>query len=366
MQVLQALPAKLLAGRPTKAGSDLPASIEWAANGMGAYHCRSFESARYNLDADANSVRAYLGTYFPRTVFEFMTIGRDMLGLASMRKAVPATRPLRVLDLGSGTGGAWLGLAAALIEDGFDQGLHIHALDGNLLALSKQSALAHAFSSETDVGIELATTHCVLGSDVESFSRDLARILATLDERYDFVLVSKHLSEMYCAAGNAAHGVVYEALRLLSTVLADNGFLIMLDLTTRIDEVGQFFPNLMARELGAYLNSHPDGMQPVLPVPCALSAQGGCVGGKGGCYTQRKLHFRHAIGCRGYLRDESTKVAYRVMAHPSLARSVSAGYATGLAYQVNACREEQACHQGRILTHVQSRNGYIPLLNRSN
>lgn len=333
---------------------------------MGAYHCRSFESARFNLDADANSVRAYLGTYLPRTVFEFMTIGRDMLGLASMRKAIPATRPLRVLDLGSGTGGAWVGLAAALIDNGFDQGLHVHALDGNLLALNSQPAFAHALSAETGVRIELETTHCRLGADVEAFARDLGAALGVLNQRYDFVLVSKHLSEMYCAAGSAAHGVVYEALRLLSTVLADNGFLIMLDVTTRIQEVGEFFPNLMARELGAYLDNYPDGVQPVLPVPCALSAQGGCAGGKGKCYTQRELHFRHGIGCRGYFRVASTKVAYRVMAHQRLARSVSAGYAGGLAYQVNAHQQTQACHQGRILWQVRGRNGYIPLLNRSN
>jgi SAM-dependent methyltransferase len=350
---------------PAAAVSDLPACIEQVARRLGAVYNRTPEQARFNLHADEFSVRAYLGTYLPRTVFEFMTIGQEMLGHGAMRQTLPANRPLRILDLGSGTGGAWMGLAVALFCNGYAQPLEIDAVDGNALALSKQELFVHALGAEAGVDISVTPHHRVLGPDVATFAADLQAVLAELNRQYDFVLVSKHLSEFYCAVGHAAQGVVYETLRLMVSVLQPNGYLVILDLATPIQEVGQYFPNIMAQELGAYLGDHHEGLRPVLPVPCAVSARGGCAGGAGHCYSQRELHFRHGIRWGRALHPENTKIAYRVLTHPAHAERIVSGYAGDLPYNVNAQRSHEACQHGKIVFQPQGFDGYLPPANRT-
>lgn len=364
MHISQAIPRQL-ADSQRRSTSHLPACIERVARQLGAIYNPDSVKARYNLHADEQSVKSYLGTYLPRTVFEFMTIGHDILSQTNMLKAVPAHRPLRILDLGSGTGGAWMGLASALFANGCTQALHIDAVDGNRLALAKQAPFARAMATEAGTPIQLVTTHCQLGSDATGFAHDLVNVLERLDKQYDFVLVSKHLSEFYCAAGPAAHGVVRQALHLLAPALTSKGFLVMLDLTTRIDEVKEYFPNLMARELSQYLAMHPHGMRPILPVPCAVNSVSGCDAGSGQCFTQRQMHFSHSINYRAVVRQETTKVTYRVLTHAAHARSLSAGYAHNLAYHVNAQRDDQACHRGRVIFQMRGVNGYLPLHNRA-
>lgn len=360
MHFSQALPSHLTASPfDEQAVSDLPACIERVAREQGAISNANWLKARINLHADAFSVRCYLGTYLPRTVFEFMTLGRDMLGQATMRKTLPTHRPLRILDVGSGTGGAWMGLATALIAHGFKQGIEVDAMDGNAHALTRQPAFATAMAADAGVPISLQTICRKLGPDVAAFQQDMGAVLAQLGRQYDFVLVSKHLSELYCAAGPAAHGVVYQALNLLGGALLPTGYLVVLDMTTRIDEVGEYFPNLLARELGIYLMQHPQALQPVLPVPCAVSAQAGCAGGRGGCYTQRHLHFRHSMTSPAALRAENTKITYRVLAHRAQALNISAHYPSNLAYHVNDCRDNQVCHRGRIVSNVRGFNGFL-------
>jgi SAM-dependent methyltransferase len=359
MHISQAIPHHFAdsKGRTT---SSLPACIERVACQLGARYNPDPVKARFNLHADEFSVKSYLGTYLPRTVFEFLTIGHDLFSQANMLKAVPIDRPLRILDLGSGIGGAWMGLASALFANGHSQPLHIDAVDGNRRALAKQAPFARAIAAEAGTRIKLFTTHCTLGADAASFAKDLVELLERLNTQYDFVLVSKHLSEFYCAAGPAATGVVYEALHLLAPALTPQGYLVVLDLSTRIDEVGEFFPNLMAREIGQYLADHPDGMRAVLPVPCAVSSANGCAAGGGQCFTQRQMNFSHSINRTGAVRQESTKVTYRVFTHQAHARHLTAGYSHDLAYHVNAQRDHEACHRGRIVSQMRGVNGFLP------
>ena len=358
MHITQALPAYLAATSAERICSDVPACIERVARELGAIHYANAHAARLNLHADVYSVRCYLGTYLPRTVYEFMTIGKDMLAHAAMRKAVPADRPLRILDVGSGTGGAWMGLVTTLLAHGFEQGFEVDAVDGNALALSAQPHFAAAMQEEARVSIRLTTTRRRLGPDVAAFEHDLGEVLTQLGRQYDFVLVSKHLSELYCAAGPAAYGVVYQALNLLGDVMLPTGYLMVLDMTTRIDEVGVYFPNILARELGIYLSQQPQALQPVLPVPCAVSATSGCTGGRGGCYTQRHMHLRHGMTSAAIMRHEQTKVTYRVLTHRAQAANITAGYSSDLAYHVNDNCDSQACHRGRIVWHVRGYNGF--------
>jgi hypothetical protein len=256
-----------------------------------------------------------------------------------------------------------MGMVTALQKNGFTQPVSVYAVDGNKLALSKQRSFAGAMAADMGLEISLTTKHCELSTNADAFATDLYNVLKGLNMKYDFVLVSKHLSEFYCSSGLKANGIVFEALQLLQPALLPTGYLVMLDLTTRIDEVGEYFPNILARELGGYLDQHPSGMHPVLPMPCAVSAQRGCAGKQGKCFSQRELTFFHGIGRSNGAAEATTKVTYRVLAQCDHARKITGRYSGSLAYQVNARQESLSCHRGQIVSHLNAVNGYVPLIN---
>jgi SAM-dependent methyltransferase len=347
---------------PTPTGtSDIPKYIEHTARQLGARYAPDHGAARSNLHADDGSVKSYLGTYFPRTVFEFKTIIGEMLDHAEIRSSLRKTRPLRILDLGSGTGGAWIGLALAVEQAHVAAGLSIEAIDGNATALAVQKSFAQAITAATGMPIDLNTRQVTLGITRKDFVADLSTALSALVGKFDVVLVSKNLSEFYENNLQASSGIVKEALKLLSGVLTNEGFLVVLDVTTQTKGSATFFPITMARETASYLRETQGGVRPVLPVPCAMHMASNCAG-TGSCYTQRKLLFRHALAHPGYLRTEVTKVTYLVFTPNGHAEQICSTYPAGFAYGVNANKPFEACNAGRIVNAPDCVDGYKPLV----
>ena len=348
---------------PTPTGtSDIPKYIEHTARQLGARHAPDHDAVRSNLNADDWSVKNYLGTYFPRTVFEFKTIIGEMLDHPKIQRSLNKTRPLRILDLGSGTGGAWIGLALAVEQAQVAAGLSIEAIDGNATALAVQQSFAQAITTATDMPIDLNTRQVTLSTTRKEFVADLSIALSALVGKFDVVLVSKHLSEFYENNFQASHGIIHDALKLLSGILTKEGFLVVLDLTTQTKGSGAFFPITMARETASYLRNTHGGLRPVLPVPCAMHMASNCAG-TGSCYTQRKLPFCHGLAMPpGNLRTEITKITYLVLTPNEHAAQICSTYPTGVAYGVNAKKPSVACKAGRIVNDPDCVNGYKPLV----
>ena len=346
---------------PTPTGtSDIPKYIEHTARQLGARYAPDHNAVRSNLNADDWSVKSYLGTYFPRTVFEFKTIIGEMLEHSAIQGSLKKTRPLRILDLGSGTGGAWIGLALAVEQAQMAADLSIEAIDGNATALAVQKSFAQAITTATGMHIDLNTRQVTLGITRKGFFADLSNALSALVGKFDVVLVSKHLSEFYENNLQESPGIIQDALRLLSGVLTKEGFLVVLDLTTQTKGSGTFFPITMAREVASYIRNTQSGVRPVLPVPCAMHMASSCAG-IGSCYTQRKLTFFHGLATPGYLRPEITKIAYLVFSPNGHADQICSTYPVGVAYGVNANKPFVACKAGRIVNSPGCVNGYKPL-----
>lgn len=347
---------------PTPTGtSDLPKYIEHTAHQLGARYAPDHDAVRSNLNADDWSVKSYLGTYFPRTVFEFKTIIGEMLDHPRIQGSLKKTRPLRILDLGSGTGGAWIGLALAVEQAQVAASLSIEAIDGNAMALAVQKSFAQAITTATGLPIDLNTQQITLGTTRKEFVDDLSTALSALVGKFDVVLVSKHLSEFYENNLHASPGIIRDALKLLSGVLTKEGFLVVLDLTTQTKGSGTFFPITMARETASYLRNAREGVRPVLPVPCAMHMASNCAG-TGSCYTQRKLSFCHGLALPGSLRTEITKITYLVFTPNGHAEQICSTYPTGVAYGVNANKPIVACKAGRIVDAPGCVSGYKPLV----
>jgi SAM-dependent methyltransferase len=334
----------------TTALSDLPSSVEQTAHSLGATFRRDPQGVSNNLHADWARIQEYLGTYLPRTVFEFQTIMGELLGFEAVRKTLPNSRPLRVLDLGSGTGGAWFGLVSALQQAGYSGEIAVQSADGNAGALGVQNKFAKAIAMETGMPISLTTTHIVMGDTQAKFSRTLAKLLVELGGSFDFILVSKHLSELYGTGGANARGIVAESLKQLGDVMSDCGYLVVLDVTTKVAGTNGYFPVQMAREIAQFVTADMSAVKPVLPIPCGKFMASGCDGLRS-CFTQTALKFYHQPTVTIPLRQATTKVTYRVLARTAQADQIVASFLQANTYSVNASTPGEVCKMGSIVAN---------------
>jgi SAM-dependent methyltransferase len=342
----------------TSASGTYPAFLGQAADKLGACYLPDPSAALKNLDADEGRVKAYLGTYFPRTVVEFRTIGQEILAHPAFRASICQDRPLRILDLGSGSGGAWMGFLLAFCDHGLKPRLEVVAIDGNEQALGLQKTLLPDLTAGTGVQVDLATLPVRLRSDRAGFAADLADCLEACNPAggtgFDLVLVSKHFSEHYQAEGRAAHGVVADGLEALGACLAPQGMLIVLDVTNPIEPTGQFMSFRIAIETNEYLARRNARLHPVLPLPCGLHAGVSCAASTG-CFTQRRLRVHHA----GKGLIDNTKITYRFFCEYTFARAMLHDVDTGTAYAVNAARPLESCQCGRKVSTTPTRNGFV-------
>lgn len=302
-------------------------------------------------------IRTYLGTYMPRTVVEFQTIGQELLAMAAVRESLPRDRTLRVLDIGSGTGGAWMGWAYAMRQVLGVQQVEVVATDGNADALGLQAAFLRPIAKDAGLGIRWVREQQRLGLSYMGFMDDLCELLRKVQGQFDFILVSKHLSEFYQAGGLAAQPIVAAALHLLSQRLHATGSLVLLDVTQKTGEGTEFFPVRLAREVAHYLQAEPQGMRPILPIPCALHALAGCAAERS-CFTQREFPIEITNPDTGTLECVNSKVTYRVFAHAQQAQRVSRSFAQRDAYRVNDQNRDSACVDGVIVSVRRSKNGF--------
>ncbi len=340
----------------SRASQQLPVAVGAVVRQLGGRY--SVDGAvGQNLDADLPRVKNYLGTYLPRTVQEVHTIAAELLALPVVAGGLPKNRPLRVLDLGSGTGGAWLGLVYALAAGSNVKSVQVHAVDGNPIALAQQPAFVQPVQAETGLQIQLHRHEQRFAQQTRAYYTQLKQLLEQLGGLFDVVLVSKHWNEFYRHDFDAAQQMIAAGVDALSTSLHLQGYLLVLEPTDPVQEGGPYMPNLLAKELAHYWQRRPQGLQAIVPVPCALFAAGGCAGSSGFCFTQRQFKTSTA-----WQRTQTSNATYRVLTHPAQAAFVRAGYPAQQSYRVSVSRngQEGVCLRGRRLEQAGAKDGFVP------
>ncbi len=206
---------------------------------------------------------------------------------------------------------------------------------------------------ETGISISLTTSHVVMGDTKAEFGRTLAELLVELGGAFDFILVSKHLSELYGTGGGNARGIVAESLKQLGDALSDCGYLVVLDVTTKVAGINGYFPVQMAREIAQFVSDETSPVKPVLPIACGKFMALGCDGLRS-CFTQTALNFHHQPTVSIPIRKTTTKVTYRVLARTAQAEQIGASFLRADTYSVNASSPSEVCKMGRIVANPNS------------
>ena len=246
-----------------------------------AIYAPEHERYEYNLDLNEEELKVYLGTYFPRSYAEMFCIADNLLQNKCLKKTLEQDE-ISVLDYGCGTGGEILGLITAIGRHLPHTKINITAIDGNDGALAILKDLVEC-NPNKNIQVELSIFSQTLGTieDVEK--------LAFGKNDYHFILCDKMVCELISKKVLPTNAYAIMAKKL-TAFLHENGLLIMLDVTTKDEHSGYFYPQLMNNAINDYVRKSRT-IETLLPLSCAC--HDGC---RNFCFMQQSYYKKVKCG----------------------------------------------------------------------
>lgn len=188
------------------------------------------------IDWDKNEILNYLGTYFPRSYVEAMSIfTRERLHVLSQK------RELSILDFGCGTGGEIIGLLANI--EAFLPGVEsvrIIALDGNQHALR----LFEKVLSEYVKISRLEIFHEIAPIIIDDFY-DLTVLDEIITGGFDLIITFKAICEFVTKAQFEGQNPYAHIVRTYLPRLNQEGLMVLVDVTSYNNVSNEWLPKMM-------------------------------------------------------------------------------------------------------------------------
>lgn len=296
-----------------------------------AIYQRKADFVTSNLDNDNTRNRIYLGTYFPRSYSESFQIFSDLFHERIIEEELLKKEELRILVVGSGTGGDLMGLLHALLHRNLlkDKRMYVDSFEGNAEAIEMQKQFVERFNREffTDVVVKAHQTVFVFGEKMfDSLNRGV---------RYDVILTFKFINEFYRNAP-AVKDVYRLFVRQSSEIVAPRGVVVIGEVTDKAN--GRFLPMWIADELRGEVAEGKLGF--LLPKSCALWGDH-C---DGGCFSGKQFCTKH-----GGTESDASKLTFRILATKAFCESIVAHYPADIHYMINYnLGIKPCCYKGRL------------------
>lgn len=277
-------------------------------NDYQAIYAPNHDRYEYNLDLNEIELKVYLGTYFPRSYAEMFCIVDNLMQNECLKETMEQDE-ISVLDCGCGTGGEVLGLITAIGRHLPHAKINITAIDGNDGALAILKNLVES-NPNKNVQVELSTFNQKLSTieDVEE--------LAFEKKNYHFILCDKMVCELISKEVLPTNAYAIMAKKLAS-FLHENGLLIVLDVTTKDEYSGYFYPQLMNHAINDYIHKSRN-IETLLPLSCAC--YDGC---SDLCFMQQTFSVSHS-----HKSNDESRVCYRVLCKKPLKVAIMQGIET--------------------------------------
>ena len=279
-----------------------------------AQYCRRRGDARFNADSDEAEVRSYLGTYFPRSWAEHTLIWKRLLVHKAIQDALQNQECIRILDVGSGTGGHLYAVVEQLRTQFKKSRIKVLAIDANEQALNKQCKL-HERLMFNGVDIDFKLMRFELDSD--RFGQQLLEICQSSEVNFDIVLSSKFLSEISSYAQKAglnSRGFYQGFLEVADQVLSPHGIVSLVDVNVPIKQ--QFVAEILRSEI-QHVRTKGADLEVIMPLHCGAYYERCCENSK--CYMTIPLELLHR-GCSG--ETDKTQICFRVLAREALSKQI--------------------------------------------
>jgi SAM-dependent methyltransferase len=267
-----------------------------------------------NLNNDEEANKSYIGTYFPRSFIECYLILKDLYAHKRIKEVIDSKSELKILDIGTGTGGNVIGLLQFLNTINFSKPIEIITVEGNEIAIAYQKKFFNKFSQTFATNFKFRCEKVIF--QAETLNLQLDELLNKYNMDFDVITSFKFMSEFYNSDFQNATGLFKTFPDTLSKHLSEKGLFLLLDLvsTGYKRDNRPYTTQIMSDELNEYVRSEDSKLAYILPVCCGLWSDS-CT--TQGCYIERQFGIKHSK--RKY---DISKVAYRVMTKKLFARVI--------------------------------------------
>lgn len=287
-----------------------------------------------NLINDENKTKIYLGTYFPRSYAEIHHILNDLFSNPAVINHYSDLNEVRILDIGSGTGGDLLGMIHSLqIHFPNINNFHVYTIDGNDLAINYLNFIMQQYNNNTFTNISITSKIHVFTN--AGFENELNSIISDWGNiKFDFIISSKFFSEIYNKDPLNTIGLYSSFVNESKFLLKEKGLSIITDVTTKDrDSKRDYTPYIMNNEILNYIKIYNDEIRIILPLSCAFWYNS-CSTNR--CFSQMLFFINHSRA-----RLDKSKICCFVFAKPDFSDSILNSITPENKY--NICFKEKGC-----------------------
>lgn len=256
----------------------------------------------FNLDLNEEEVKVYLGTYFPRSYAEMFCIADNLMANKEILNIYQSQDTISICDFGCGTGGELIGLLVALSKYNMRKFI-ISIYDGNKYSLGILERIINQFKKIYNCDIDISVNDLTISSEQGLIS-------IQLNKEFDFILCDKMICELISKRIITTNAYSKTAMKL-SQYLSDNGLLVLLDVTTKDNNSGYFYPQLMNKQLNNFIKKSNE-FATLLPLAC--DCENGC---ENMCFMQQQFEVNHSRK-----QKDDSRVCYRIIVHKDLKNKV--------------------------------------------
>ncbi len=196
------------------------------------------------IDWNRDKILNYLGTYFPRSYTESYCIFKQILTDTNQFRG---RKTLSLLDFGCGTGGEVFGFASALAECRQEiEFVTVKAIDGNQFALNRFDDIREEFNKNHSLQV-LSNPSAV---HIEDFY-DLSILDAILAGQFDVIVSFKAVCEFVTKQQFEEKNAYEHLSKFMIPRLSKNGFMLIVDVTSKSTVSQEWLPDMMDRGLSA-------------------------------------------------------------------------------------------------------------------
>ena len=320
-----------------KTSTRLPSWLdEYIFKTLHAQYAPNHERFDFNLDLTETDVLKYLGTYFPRSYAESFCIFDNLFRNKAYSSIFHIDGPINIAAIGCGTGGDLMGLLTVIGKySTLNRPINIIAVDGNSEALSILARIIEKYKQyfKKELSLKIITHTFV---DISSFDLSSIGVSSSLD----FVLCSKMICELIAYGCGRNDDAYYDYVMKFLPLLNERGIFYLLDVTTR-QKHSTFNPFLLNEQVQRAMANNNDYVV-ISPIPCSFFNQT-C---NNSCFYQKTFSITHSN-----IRDDKSKVAYKLIAHKDVCRLIGAGIEGSGKYQI---------HGDKVCPHTEAWiGGYI-------
>lgn len=257
----------------------------------------------YNLDLNDSELQVYLGTYFPRSYAELFCIASNLFENNGIEHIYELKEEINILDFGCGTAGDLLGLLVAIGKYNPQiKKINITAVDGSNKALDILGNIISEYKRHCGLEINIHFQQTVI------YSAEYKLNISGDAKLFDFIICSKIACEL------KSHNIIESAyswlVNILAPLLNNSGILILLDVTTKNEKTGFYYPQEMNKEVNP-LSVH-SSYSILIPLACSLNSD--C---NDACFMQQCFSVSHS-----HRSGDESKVCYKVICSNELYNTV--------------------------------------------